>query len=143
MNNHRRIVITMAIVFLLCGCSVKKKQPVFTADFSLGKMKVIKKEKELAEGVELTLMTRYALKKELGSAGLSTYFQYELGNKIKLVINNDTIKPSLTYYVPLISETEKEIDCKYMLKKEDADRVKRIIVNDSILDFNKINISFK
>ena len=141
MSNIKWLV-SIAVTSLLYGCISKKKQDVLTADFSLGKMKVIKKEKKLDDTIELTLMTRYELKKGI-SGGLNNYFQYELGNKIKLVINNDTIKPGLSYYVPLISEAEKEIDCTYLLQKSDADKIKRIIVDDSILGFNKINISFK
>lgn len=132
----------MVIISLLFSCVSQKKQEVLAADFSLGKMKVIKKEKVLDGGTEVTLVTRYELKKRIDGS-LSTYFQYELGDKIKLVINNDTIKPRLSYYVPLISETEKEIDCRYLLQKKDMDKSKRIIVHDSILGFDKINISFK
>jgi hypothetical protein len=133
----------MISLSLFYSCSSKRKPEVFSADFDLGKMKILSQSKQVAEGYELTLITRYELKNKILNPELSTYFQYHLGNKINLVIDGDTIKPGLAYYVPLISETEKEIDCKYLLEKGDMDKAKRIIVNDSILGLNTVNISFK
>jgi hypothetical protein len=126
-----------------CASGPKQKtEPPLSADFALGKINVVKQSKAQNGGYELTLLTRYELKKQLDPS-LSNYFQYQLGKKISLVIGKDTIQPSLSYYVPLIDGVQKEIDCKYLLQDAEKDKPKRMIINDAILDFNKVDISFK
>ncbi len=135
-----------AIVFLITICSscssTKQKLVPLTAEFELGKINIIHKVEPVSGGNELTLISRYELKKDNMGASLSNYFQYHLGGKIRVLIGNDTIKPSISYYVPLIDEKEKEIDCKYLLQASDLSKPKRIIIVDSILEFNKVDISF-
>jgi len=137
------ILVATGFMGLCHSCNSKKKLPVLTADFELGKIKMISSVKEQPEGHELTMITKFELKKDNLGPELNTYFQYHLGDKIKLVIGNDTIKPALSYYVPMVNELEKEIDCKYILQAKDLDKPKRVIIHDSILDFNKVDISLK
>lgn len=136
-------MIVMVVSGLCIGCKSKKIQPVSSAEFALGKINMISTVKQNAGIHELTLMTRFVLKKNIVGPDLNTYFQYQLGSKIMLLIENDTIKPALFYYIPLVNELEKEINCKYILQANDLDKPKRIIINDSILDFNKVAISLK
>jgi len=128
--------------FSCASPSKQKTEPALTADFALGKINVARQLKAQDSVYELTLQTRYELKKQLDPR-LSNYFQYQLGKKISLIIGTDTIAPNLSYYVPLLSDVQKEIDCKYMLQDSDKDKPKRIIINDAILNFDKVDISFK
>jgi hypothetical protein len=143
MTNKKHLILVMVVTGLCMGCNSKKKLPVSSADFALGKINMISTVKQNAGVHELTLMTRFALKKNNIGPDLNTYFQYQLGGKIMLLIEKDTIKPALFYYIPLVNELEKEIDCKYILQAKDLDKPKSIIINDSILDFNKVAISLK
>src|SRR5436190_17894226 len=139
-----RILLIIVTLYFIVGCSGSKKQVPLSADFKLGKINAISTRKTLATGQEeLTLMTRFELGQKKINGELSNYFQYQLGKKIKLIIEGDTLNPVLFYYLPLISETEKEIDVKFLIDKQSVEKTKQIIINDSILDFNKINISFK
>jgi hypothetical protein len=146
MTTIKLFTVTLGLLGLFASCSSKRKPAESiesTADFSLGKIRMINKVKPQADGHELTLMTRYELKKNGLGPELSNYFQYQLGGKIKLLVGNDTIEPSLFYYVPLANELQKEIDCKYVLQAADLDKPKRVIIQDSILEFNKVDISLK
>jgi hypothetical protein len=127
----------------LCSCKTKPKQTALTADFQLGKIKILHTEKEREYGQELTLLCRFELNKQQLNPELSNYFQYRLGRNIKLVIHDDTLNPVLDYYLPLIDPAVKEINAKFKIGKADADAPKRIIINDTILEFNKVNILFK
>src|SRR5437868_9952037 len=106
-----RIALMILSATLIFGCHERKKYTAQEAKFELGKILVF----HTVKNNELTLINRYELDKPHLSPSLSNYFQYELGNKIKLVIGKDTIKPGVSYYVPLLSEKQREIDCKYML----------------------------
>ncbi len=136
--------VMMSMICIMNGCNSdsKKGQPV-SAKFELGTIQFYHKQKEIPEGYELSLVTRYTVDDKKIDDETSNYFQYQLGKKIKLVIGSDTILPGLFYYVPLIRETEKEVDCKYILTASDIKKEKRVIIDDSILDFNKINVSLK
>jgi len=143
MTKTEWILMLAGFIVLCTGCNSKKKPTVLTGDFALGKIKMISSVKQQGDVHELTMITKFELKKDNLGPELNTYFQYHLGDKIKLLIGNDTIKPALAYYVPLVNELEKEIDCKYVLKTLDLDKPKRMIIHDSILDFNKVDISLK
>lgn len=143
MTKIKWILLLAGITGVGNGCSSKKAPVVSTADFALGKIKMISSVKEQQDAHELTVITKFELKKDNMGPDLNTYFQYQLGDKIKLLIGTDTIKPALSYYVPLINELEKEIDSKYVLQTKDLDKPRRVIIHDSILDFNKVDISLK
>jgi len=141
MSNKKRLL--AGILLFLIGCAAKPKQKALTADFRLGQVKCIHISKAVATGEELTLMTRFELNNKGIGGELNNYFQYQLGKKIQLVINGDTLKPLLFYYIPLINDQEKEIDSKFLISDSTKDKPKQIIITDTILDFNKVNISFK
>jgi len=137
----RPAIVLLIMICTSCSSSQKKVVPL-SAEFALGKINIITKMQQAEAGNELTLISRYDLKKDKMGADLNNYFQYHLGDKIRVLIGNDTIKPSLSYYVPLIDEKQKEIDCKYLLQVSDLGKPKRIIIADSVLDLNKVDISF-
>lgn len=132
----------MSLASLCYGCNSKKKLPVSSADFALGKINMINTTKQDAGVHELKLMSRFELRKSLDPE-FSNYFQYHLGDKIKLIIDQDTLKPVLSNYIPLVNELVKEIDCTYILQAKDLEKPKKIIIDDSILDLNKVAISLK
>jgi hypothetical protein len=138
-----RLLLIVAVLHFIGGCKDKKKQVPLSADFKLGKINVINTRKVVENGEELTLMTRFELGNKKINAELSNYFQYQLGKKIKLIIEGDTLNPVLFYYLPLINEAQKEIDVKFLINGPAIYKEKRMIIQDSILDFNKVNISFK
>jgi hypothetical protein len=123
-----------------CG---QKKQEAMTGKFRLGTIRIISKQQPADAGTELTLMSRFEFEKNAPHAELNNYFQYELGKKIKLVVAADTIGPSLDYFIPLIKDNESEIDSKFIIPPGGMDKPKRIIITDTILDFEKVNILFK
>lgn len=131
------------IIISLVACSQRNKNESFKGSFDLGEVIFFTKSKEIGEKTELSLVARFELKKEGLSDDLSSYFQYELGKKINLVIDNDTLSPNLSYYVPIIKENQKEIDCKYILDKNSINKTMHVIINDNILGFNKINVLIK
>jgi hypothetical protein len=133
----------ISMLYLLHSCAAKEKQTVMTAVFDLGQIRMIHTEKETPRGTELTLMTRFMLKEKGLNVEMSNYFQYQLGSRIKIVVGKDTIRPVLDYYLPLIDVSVKEINSKYMLSEADMNAPKRIIINDTILGLNKVNILFK
>ena len=137
------VIIFLFFLCLTIGSSCRTKKVPLTSDFKLGKIKIIDVKKATEAGEEITLMTRFEFKKNQLNGEQSNYFQYQLGKKIKLVLGKDTLQPVLFYYIPMINELEKEIDVKFLISKQNIDKTKRIIIHDSILDFNKINISFK
>jgi len=136
-------LLLIAFAGLMASCKNKPRQAPFNATFALGQVKLIHNQKTLQGGEELTLMTRFELNKKGMNAETSNYFQYQLGKKIKLVIDKDTLTPGLFYYIPLINETEKEIDSKFLISAENNTKTKQVIIDDTLFDFNKINISFK
>lgn len=125
------------------GCKSKGREiETYSAKFQLGTVQFASSEKSITAGHELTLLSRWQIDSKKRDRTLNNYFQYELGKKIKLIIGGtDTIIPGLSYYVPLMKETEREIDCKYILSAEDIKKPKRIIIDDPMLDLNKINIT--
>ena len=139
MNTKIKVLIVLFFQVAIFSCKTESVPGPLFSDFALGKMTAFKKEKAVEGGVELTIITRYELLKGLES-GTSNYFQYQLGNKIKLVVGRDTISPSLSYYVPLLKDKELEIDCKYLLTKEQTPLHRYLIVDDSIYNFQRINI---
>lgn len=143
MTKLKWIMVLSGLTGLCSSCNSKKMPAVSTADFALGKIKMISTVKQQGDIQELTMITKFELKKAGLGPELNTYFQYYLGDKIKLLMGKDTLKPALSYYVPLVNELEKEIDCKYILQSKDLDKPKRVIIHDSILDFNKVDISLK
>jgi hypothetical protein len=127
---------------LITSCNNKKIVPL-TANFELGKIRVIEKRKTVSEGQELTLMVRFEIEKKKQQRNATEYFQYQLGKKIKVVIDKDTLQPLISYYLPLINDVEKEIDVKFLISQSNISKEKKIIIQDSIFNFNKVNISFK
>ena len=126
----------------VAGCS-QKNNNTLKAKFELGDITFFSKSKDVGEASELTLVTRFELKNDALSDDMSSYFQYQLGKNISLVIDNDTLQPSLSYYVPIIKENQKEIDCKYLLDKKYHNKSKRVIINEKMLGFEKINVLLK
>ena len=125
----------------LCSCKQDKQKPIeITGSWGSARFYPVKKQVNNQE--EVTLIARFKLLDKQLSSERSTYFQYELGKKIKLVIDNDTVPPSLFYYVPLINESEKQIDTKFLLGKEYQNKTRKIIIEDSSFA-NTANISFK
>jgi hypothetical protein len=49
----------------------------------------------------------------------------------------------ISYYLPLINDLEKEVDVKFLITQSNIEKEKKIIIQDSIFNFNKVNISFK
>ncbi len=143
MNIQQAGLTVLLVLLLLSGCRTAEKQKPVTAMFQLGEIKFLTAKKKTDKGYELTLMSRFQLTKKGMSSELSNYFQYQLGSKIQLVAGKDTLKPLLSYYIPLIQETEKEIDCKYQVPEASIDKPKRILFADSVLDLEKINITIK
>lgn len=128
---------------LITGCNTKKKIKPLTANFEFGKIKIIDKRREISEGQELTLMVRFEIERKKQQLNTSEYFQYQLGKKIKVVIGKDTLQPLIFYCLPLINDLEKEIDVKFLIPQSNIDKLKQIIIEDSVFNFNKVNISFK
>jgi hypothetical protein len=140
----RSTILSLAILgILVIGCNNKKKIMPLTAQFELGKIRVIEKRKTISEGQELTLMVRFEIEKKKQQRNATEYFQYQLGKKIKVVIDTDTLQPLISYYLPLINDVEKEIDVKFLIIQSNISKEKKIIIQDSIFNFNKVNISFK
>jgi hypothetical protein len=142
MNRKYQTFLACSMTMLLFACQAEKKLQPPAAEFANGSVRIVTNGKETEDGHEVRVRSRFQLKKELNSDA-STYFQYQLGKNIKLIVNNDTIAPSLSYYVPLIDGKQKEIDCTYLLSAEESKSFKRLIVDDNLLDLNQINISFK
>jgi hypothetical protein len=139
----RREIVSLFIGgILIASCNNKKTVPL-TANFDLGKIKIIEKRKTIPEGQELTLMVRFEIERKKQQRNATEYFQYQLGKQIKVVIDKDTLQPLISYYLPLINDLEKEIDVKFLITDNNIDKVKRIIIQDSVFNFNKVNISFK
>jgi hypothetical protein len=138
------ILIVAATMAAACSGAGKKQKPqALSAVFQLGTVRFISSQKKTDKGYEFTLMSRYNInKKELNSV-VNNYFHYQLGKHIKLLVGQDTISPALSYSMPLIADTEKEVDCKYQVSDADIGKPKRIIYTDSIYDLEKINISIK
>jgi hypothetical protein len=136
-------ILSLAVYgILIIGCNNKKLVPL-TDSFELGKIKVIEKRKTISEGQELTLMIRLEIERKKQQRNATEYFQYQLGKKIKVVIDKDTLQPLISYYLPLINDLEKEIDAKFLITHSNINKQKRIIIQDSLFNFNKVNISFK
>jgi hypothetical protein len=128
-------------VLMVQGCTTHKKEQLPKGAFALGTVEFMQRKKQLLAGEELTLISRYHLGRNALDGEMSNYFQYQLGKHIKIVSGTDTLPPSLSFYVPLISDDTKEINCKYLLPDTLVGRPKRVIIDDRIMDLNKINIS--
>lgn len=139
------IILLMLVIIsgYLYGCKSAYRQKPLKAVFQSGEMHFISTRKPVSGGYELTLMARCFLNKTDVSPELNNYFQYQLGKKIKLVIGKDTLSPAISYAVPLLRETNKEIDCKYLLTEENMAKPTHIIVDDNVLDLDKINLLLK
>jgi hypothetical protein len=130
----------IAVLLCLTACYSKHKQLWATANFDGGTVRITSYQKPLGpQGYELTIAARYELKKK-PDAMSNEYFQYQLGKKMKLVVGKDTISPSLFYYLPLIREDQKEIDCRYVLSSAERGEPKRFIIDDSLFRFNQLTL---
>lgn len=140
---------SILLLFLLnlaigsCQRQKAQKHIALSAPFDLGKVNFRTKTKRAGEKYEVTVISRFDLEKNGFDGELSNYFQYQLGKKIKMIVDHDTVNPSLSFYVPLTSENEKEIDCKYVIDDREVKIQKQLIIDDTILNFNKVKIVFQ
>ncbi|RYZ22587.1 MAG: hypothetical protein EOO16_08485 [Chitinophagaceae bacterium] len=138
-------MIALYLCFALAACAptASKERAPEKARFKDGQLQARYQQKQTAEGIEATVVARFELARPLDDPDLSTYFQYRLGEHIRLVAGTDTLAPALHYYVPLLSEMQKEIDCAFVLTPGQNARKKRLIIQDSLLEFDKVNLSLQ
>jgi hypothetical protein len=137
-----RTISIVSLLLMIISCREHNKLRHYDHTFQLGKVSIAQRQKQVEGGLEIAVFSRYQLEKALDEE-TSTYFQYQLGRRMKMVVGEDTIQPSLFYYVPLLSEKEKEIDCRYLISNENASQPKRLIIDDSLFQFNKVSIAIQ
>ncbi len=111
------------------------------AEFNGGKVYMYATQKPANGGQEILVRTMFELSSKKTAMEMSHYFQYQLGKHIRLIVNGDTLKPKLTYYVPVINELRKEIDAKFLISGVAPGKKRQVIIADSTQELHKINIS--
>lgn len=135
---------TYAVLFLLllAGCRQSGHRPL-VASYALGKLQVVPVARPAGNKLLLTLRTRFGIdRKKLASAD-PMYFQYRLGDKLRLVLDGDTLRPQLSYAVPLLDETVKEVDARFEIDAAQARSAKTFIVADSLYQLQTVAVPFK
>jgi hypothetical protein len=135
-----KIAITILAIFCF-GISCKKPAAKGGGNaFELGSIKLTARHKQIPAGSEVTLFTHFSFLKEKDHAA-DIYFQYKIGNRMRLVSVSDTLLPVLSYAVPLLSAKEMEIDVKFLMSHDQTKKPFRLIILDSVYQLHQINLA--
>ncbi len=132
----------LLLAVAMVSCSKSNRSAGMSADFRAGKIRIHEQKRDTGSTDELTLRVKFELTFNHMNAALNQHFQYQLGKNMRIVAGKDTIEPSLSYYVPLIKDSEKEIDVQFLVGKA-MNGPKQFIIQDTVLGLDKINIPFK
>lgn len=128
-------------LLLAAACNSRQQAaPLRKTSFPGGQLQVAQKVLSQGGGGEQQVRFRFRLDRKFRDAAYAQYLQYELGGRLRLVAGKDTVAPSLFYYVPLIGEEEREIDCHFRLP-DGVSRGNQVFLNDSILAPQIISVS--